>query len=267
MQAQLAATTLPQIGSICSFSKDGDPILGKLSSAPFEGLPRPGPFVDAPAYFCAVARGRLASFQKTRSESNHNEELYGHLTWCELGILAFIDIVQSTDMFRNEGSNGPFHFNHMDLSPQNILVDENFDLLAVIDWEFAQTAPWEVNHYPMPFPLTRSPAEEASILADEQHLAYSATRRQHLTRKLYRESFLDIEQRLKSAGRALARSIAETLDSPSARIFGCFEKLVVFVGQEKALTHEMVRTAFGYSYTDAENYLAKILSLSSELTA
>jgi hypothetical protein len=25
--------------------------------------------------------------------------------------------------------------------------------LGIIDWEFTQTALWQVNHYPMPFPL------------------------------------------------------------------------------------------------------------------
>jgi len=42
----------------------------------------------------------------------------------------------------------PFHFNHMDMGIQNILVDDDFNFVAVIDWELAQTAPWEVNHYP-----------------------------------------------------------------------------------------------------------------------
>ncbi|GKU11974.1 unnamed protein product, partial [Fusarium langsethiae] len=31
----------------------------------------------------------------------------------------------------------------MDLGTQNVLVDDDLNFLAVIDWEFAQTAPWQ----------------------------------------------------------------------------------------------------------------------------
>lgn len=58
----------------------------------------------------------------------------------------------------------------MDLGTQNILIDEAFNFLAIIDWEFAQTAPWQVNHYPMPFPLTSSDIDD--ILKDPEHMAF-----------------------------------------------------------------------------------------------
>jgi aminoglycoside phosphotransferase (APT) family kinase protein len=34
-----------------------------------------------------------------------------------------------------------FPLSHMDLGTQNIIVDNDFNFLAIIDWEFAQTAP------------------------------------------------------------------------------------------------------------------------------
>lgn len=63
-----------------------------------------------------------------------------------------------------------FPLNHMDLGTQNILVDDTFNFVAIIDWEFAQTAPWQVNRYPMPLPLLGLDTED--ILRDPSHLAY-----------------------------------------------------------------------------------------------
>lgn len=50
----------------------------------------------------------------------------------------------------------------MDIGTQNILVDDEYNLIAVIDWEFAQTAPWQTYDYPMPFPLRESDANNSS---------------------------------------------------------------------------------------------------------
>lgn len=260
--------TFPQIGSICLVSETGEPTLGKLSSAPFEGLPHPGPFVDSPSYFYAVAQGRLRSVceeSKYDDDDDNGDTTDDDQRWCKLGILVFLDIVQSTEIYNDASPRGPFHFNHMDLGTQNILVDDSFNFLAIIDWEFAQSAPWEVNHYPMPFPLISSPAEQEAILVDPHHVAYKNVFRQVTARKCYRQGFLDIEQRLRLAGRELGNSIAETLDSPAARIYGCFEKLGVFPGQAEALTREMIRLAFDHTGPALEQYLSRFSSTSDRI--
>lgn len=89
----------------------------------------------------------------------------------KLGAFVFTDIVRTTDLFTSPSCGELFHFNHMDVGTQNILVDDEFNFRAVIDWEFAQTAPWQVNHYPMPFPLLPSDAEIDEILKDPNHIA------------------------------------------------------------------------------------------------
>jgi hypothetical protein len=63
-----------------------------------------------------------------------------------LGTFVFCDIVSSTDLFKDKELSFPL--NHMDMGTQNILVDDEFNFLAIIDWEFAQTAPVQVNHFP-----------------------------------------------------------------------------------------------------------------------
>ncbi|KAI9695936.1 MAG: hypothetical protein M1820_008348 [Bogoriella megaspora] len=260
IQAELATVTFPQIGSICHVSETGEATLGRLSSAPFEGLPQVGPFADAVSYFRAVAEGRLCSLCEANDRDDDSSDTADDNRWSKLGTLVFLDIVQSTDIYNDVGSSGPFHFNHMDLGTQNILVDESFNFLAIIDWELAHSAPWEVNTYPMPFPLTFSPAKEESILADTGHVAYENVFRQATARKAYRQGFLDNERRLRLTGRELRKSIAETLDSPSAKIFGCFEKLGFFPGHAEALTREIIRLAFNYTGPAQEQYLMKVSS-------
>ena len=89
------------------------------------------------------------------------------------------------------------------MGTQNIVVDNGFNFLAIIDLEFAQTAPWQVNHYPMPFPLLSSDAEIDEILKDPNHIAYNNTSRQATARNLYRQKFQDAEQELQKKGRLL----------------------------------------------------------------
>jgi hypothetical protein len=103
----------------------------------------------------------------------------------------------------------------MDLGTQNILVDDKFDFQAIIDWEFAQTAPWQANHYPMPFPLLDSDEEIKDILRDPSHLAYKNVSRQESARKMYVDKFRTAEDELRKTGRSLGGSFAEVLNSPA----------------------------------------------------
>jgi len=77
----------------------------------------------------------------------------------------------------------------MDIGTQNILIDQDFNVLAIIDWEFAQTALLEVNHYPIPFPLISADAKTDYILQNPDHIAHRNVSRQVTARKMYRQSF------------------------------------------------------------------------------
>ncbi len=144
----------------------------------------------------------------------------------------------------------------MDLGTQNILVDEKFNFIAIIDWEFAQTAPWQVNHYPMPFPLLESDIED--ILKDPGHLAYRNVLRQDVSRRLYHQKFQETERMLKEEGRPLVGSFADTLNSPASRVYACFNSLGRLQESDKGLLREMVRLAFGLDADKAEQYLLEL---------
>jgi len=146
----------------------------------------------------------------------------------------------------------------MDIGAQNILIDQDFDFLAIIDWEFAQTAPWEVNHYPMPFPLVFADANTDYILQNPDHIAHHHVSRQVAARKMYRQKFRDAEQALESRGRCLQKSIADLLDGAASRIYAMLEKFGVFEGMEEELTYEMVRLAYGFDREEAEKYLSEM---------
>ncbi|RDL40602.1 Uncharacterized protein BP5553_00581 [Venustampulla echinocandica] len=239
IQAELASFTFPQIGSIAHFSKDKGAMIGKLSTAVADSLPADGPFADIWDYFAAIAevKFRQACKNDTTDDSSNN--------FAKLGPFIFKDIC-------------PFHFNHMDMGMQNILVDQDFNFFAIIDWEFAQTAPWEVNHYPMPFPLISPDAETECILHDPDHIAHHNVSRQVAARSLYRQKFRDAEQALDSRGRSLRKSIADTLDGPASRIYAILGKPDVFDGMEEELTYEMVRLAYGFDDEEVKEYLHKM---------
>ncbi|KAI1171918.1 hypothetical protein F4777DRAFT_590914 [Nemania sp. FL0916] len=237
VQAELATIVFPQIGSFSSFSKSGEPIIGKLASASTGELEDAGPFSRSVDYFTSLAN---AATKKTA---------------IRLGAFVFFDIVTSTDLFGGAEPDGPFPLNHMDLGTQNILVDNDFNFIAIIDWEFAQSAPWQVNHYPMPFSLLR---DVEGILGDPNHLAYKNVCRQDAARRMYRESFRDAERELEADNRPLSGSFATTLESPASRIYACFTHLGRLPEVDNDLTNEMVRLAFGFNPQEVEEYVREI---------
>ncbi|KAF2827128.1 hypothetical protein CC86DRAFT_406351 [Ophiobolus disseminans] len=178
------------------------------------------------------------------------------IVFCVLGALVFCDIVSRTEMFKDEKPS--FHLNHMDLGAQNILVDDDFNFLAIIDLEFAQTAPVQVNHFPLPFPLISSNASIREILQDLKHVAFSNVSRQTAAQTTCQQKLQDAERNLAQKGRPVVPSIADGLYGPASRIYAVSEKLGGSWGTSEELTYEMVRLAFGFDGDEAKEYLDKM---------
>ncbi|KAF2013272.1 hypothetical protein BU24DRAFT_442411 [Aaosphaeria arxii CBS 175.79] len=209
IQAELATFSFAQIGSISHFPTDGQdvPTIGPLAAAVAENFSSGGPFATSQQYFAAVGEARYTSARKDISEAG---ELGESDRFCVLGAFIFCDIVFNTELFKDRMSS--FHLNHMDMGTQNILVDDDFNFLAIIDWEFAQTAPVQVNHFP-------------KILQDPDHIAFRNVSRQTAAQKLYQQKFQDAEQSLARKGRPVIPSIADGLQGPASRIYAILEKL------------------------------------------
>ena len=239
VQAELAALTSPQIGSTCSISPSGEPVIGGLASSAAE-LRDAGPFSRAVEYFAAIADAAASKLDSS----------------ARLGALVLRDILDKTTLFGDVDTIEQFPLNYMDLGTQNILVDDQFNFIAIIDWEFAQTAPWQVNRYPMPFPLLQLDIED--ILRDPGHLAYRTVLRQDVSRRLYRQKFQEAERMLEEEGRPLHGSFADTLDSPASRTYACFNSLGRVQQDDRGLLGEMVQLAFGLDADKAEQYLREL---------
>ncbi|KAK0703055.1 hypothetical protein B0T26DRAFT_489421 [Lasiosphaeria miniovina] len=124
----------------------------------------------------------------------------GHWYKCQNGhVVSFAQRTPGT------GRGGWKENNHTDLGTKNTIVDDHFSFVAIIDWEFAQTAPWQANPSPMPFPLLGSDTED--ILRDPSHLAYNNVLRQDVSRRIYRQKFQEAERKLEGE--------AELLKGPS----------------------------------------------------
>lgn len=248
VQTSLAALTFPLIGSISAITETGEPIIDKLSSAASEGMMSQGPFSDAVEYFTALGEAALC---RTSTYDAGADKSLPHFR--RLGALVFLDIVQSTTLF--QVSNAQYPFNHMDLGTQNIIVDGDLNFLAIIDWEFAQTAPWQVNHYPMPFPLLWPDERIKTILDDPEHLAHKNISRQAEARELYCKKFREAESRLNREEVCLGGGFTEVLESAASRIYACFSKLGDSPEQDEDSVREMVRLAFKFDDEGTKQYL------------
>ncbi|KAL6891163.1 hypothetical protein HDV57DRAFT_513613 [Trichoderma longibrachiatum] len=262
-QAELAALTFPKIGSISHFSPETGPVIGPMATSWLEHLPNPGPFDSAWDYFAAVAEGFVAEALQSRSSAesesetgSESESENGCSRFATLGPLVFRSVVHDTDIYKS--NQGPFPFIHMDMGIQNLLVDDDYNLIAVIDWEFAQSAPWEVFHYPVPLAITTSDTKTAERLHDTEHLAHRNASRQVAARLLYKQEFQEAERRLEEKGSALECSIADVLEGKASRIYGLVEKISSFTGMEEELTYEIVRLGYGLTGSEAEQLIVKI---------
>ena len=254
VQAEVATLAYPQIGSISSISETGEPVIGKLASGAAEGLVKQGPFSSAVEYFAAVGEAALGKAGPRPPDSQGDS-----MSFARLGALVFIDIVQHTPLFKGTA---PFPLNHMDLGTQNILVDDDFTFLAIIDWEFAQTAPWQVNRFPMPFPLLWPDEKIKNVLANRDHIAHGNVSRQEAARRMYVGKFQEAERKLQNEGRPVVGSFAEVLDTNASRIFACFNRLLGVVEEDEAHVREMARLAFGFDGGETDEYLRGVERLS-----
>ncbi|KAK5998899.1 hypothetical protein PT974_01283 [Cladobotryum mycophilum] len=247
VQAQLATVTFPRIGSICSITESGEAVIDRLSHGAAGGLDPQGPFSNTAEYFTAIGEATLQ-----RANRHHDDRSL----FAKLGALAFVDIVQNTDLFQETSSQYPL--NHMDLGMQNVLVDDEYNFLAVIDWEFAQTAPWQVNHFPMPFTILWPEKKIQSILDDPENRAYKYISKHASARELYTQKFLETERKLCEEGRPLGGSFAEAVESPASKIFARLTRLQCVPEEDKVQVQEMVRLAFGFVGEEADQYLKSV---------
>lgn len=254
IQAELATISFPQIGSICENSKLGGPVLGRLSWADADGLSPGGPFNSAKDYHVAIGEAKLRRARELSKDGDSDTS-----TLRQLGPFVFLDIVRNSSLFDDMHCQGPFSFNHMDLGTQNLLVDEEFNIIAVIDWEFAQSAPIDTNYFPMPFPLKIVGDSDVTILADPNHLAYENVSKQAATRDLYLRKLEEAETTLAAQGKPLPHSIAAALKRKASKLLYVMEKFSEWEGLEEELIFKMIKLSYELEGYDTRQYFNRML--------
>ncbi|TDZ15457.1 hypothetical protein Cob_v011643 [Colletotrichum orbiculare MAFF 240422] len=142
MHVQLATVQLPMIGTILSRNEDGT-----YRQGPIPGLG--GPFNTATEFFKAWAA--KTTFGMTDEHLRTASGQYAD------------DIIPSVSSFPKSigdlapklsaRDHGPFPLCHGDFGHNNIIVDDEYRVLGLIDWEASFSAPWEIF---ADFPLTLS---------------------------------------------------------------------------------------------------------------
>jgi hypothetical protein len=136
-QVQLSSVRLPKIGTvICNDD-------GSINVGPIPNIG--GPFDTAADFFkaWAVATKYPLSEDTIRTRTGKFAD----------------DIIASTKGFPSQikalavlssaFNGGPFPLMHPDLYQSNIIVDDNYKVLGVIDWEGAHSVPWEILEFPL----------------------------------------------------------------------------------------------------------------------
>jgi hypothetical protein len=101
---------------------------------------------------------------------------------------------------------GPFPLYHTDFRHSNIIIDADYNILGVIDWEDASTVPWEAVEFPLFLSMTPPPMDAPSNYDDEGLPIDSCTRLRWHEREEYVRFVREAE-----AEKGLDRRLSTTL--------------------------------------------------------
>lgn len=128
-QVEIASVRFPRIGSVIRLSD------GTYSVGPIPGIG--GPFDSAADFFKAWAKGAKFPYNENtireRTPSEHVAEILKSIKDFPLKLLNFAQHYYFQE--------GPFPIIHTDLYKSNILIDSEYRIQSVIDWENAIITP------------------------------------------------------------------------------------------------------------------------------
>lgn len=163
IQTEISSITFPKIGAIVR-QEDGTYDVG-----PLPGLG--GPFDTATQYLKAWAKN--ARFPDLSQAKEACGEYYDEV------VAQIVDFPQKLEELAAGipmRDHGPFPLFHRDFGHNNIVVDDDYNVLGVIDWEHACSVPWECVYFPVT--LSVVPASmDAPKNYDERGIARDADTR------------------------------------------------------------------------------------------
>lgn len=154
---QLSKLRLPRIGSLVqiddftwevaqrplSYSANE---LVRLGTLPRSSLPKvKETFQSASTYFNKLADLHLEHLTHQRNDAVDSAD---DCRRRYLARLLFRKFAREGKFTTSSTNFGPFHIWCDDLRPSNVLINDNFQIVGVVDWEFTYSAPMEFSHAP-----------------------------------------------------------------------------------------------------------------------
>lgn len=141
IHVHLSTVQLPKIGTIVSINADGT-----CQQGPIPGLG--GPFNTATEFFeawAAQAKFRMSDEQLRAASGEYADEIVPSVS-------SFPESISKLASSLSVRDHGPFPLCHGDFGHNNTIVDDDYRILGVIDWETAFAGPWEVfGDFPLSF--------------------------------------------------------------------------------------------------------------------
>lgn len=132
---------LPKIGTIVAMNPDGT-----CQQGPIPGLG--GPYNTATEYFkawAAQAKFSMSNDQLRAASGEYADEIVPSVS-------SFPESVGRLASRLSVRDDGPFPLCHGDFGHNNTVVDDDYQILGVIDWESAFAGPWEIfGDFPLSF--------------------------------------------------------------------------------------------------------------------
>lgn len=147
---------MPKIGKVVGINEDGTYRQGPLPNLG-------GPFDTAADFF----RAWSSTVEFGLSESRLRDAAGPYADEISQSLSAFRGWVNDNAEHLSANNTGPFPVCHGDFGHNNIVFDDNYRLLGVIDWETAFAAPYEISgEFPLSL-LVIPPAMDVSWKYDE----------------------------------------------------------------------------------------------------
>lgn len=139
--AQLRKLEFPMAGSLMPDPNGGlEPVIGQLLSITINELQIEGKRVPQSTHTSATRFAKQQHHLLSETYRLPIEELSRETAELELFALDAL-AKQIPNVFDSQHDNGPFVLTHTDLRCANLIVDDDFHIQGVIDWEWAQTVP------------------------------------------------------------------------------------------------------------------------------
>ncbi|KAJ5117491.1 hypothetical protein N7448_011123 [Penicillium atrosanguineum] len=140
LQTNMTSVRFPKIGMISQREN------GSYDIDPIPGIG--GPFRTAQDFFLAWADNAKFPTAEALIRSQLSQLPLDVVEEIILSIHQF-PVLFKEAVRRMSFSQGPFPLHHPDFNHSNVIIDDAYGILSVIDWEGASTVPWEIVEFPM----------------------------------------------------------------------------------------------------------------------